>query len=302
MKESDKKLITDLYNINSYSGREAEIKNFIVEYITKLITNIKIEVDEYGIYVTKGTAMFPCLIAHLDEVHRPKDKNVVIIKDDLIFTIDKFNHPTGCGGDDKNGIYIALKALKELVNVKLFFPVGEEIGGVGSYDCNLNFFNDCTYLIGLDRRGNSDVITSIGGVVMCSEQFKEDFMSLALSYGYQETSGMFTDVYALKNRSVPLSAINLSVGYYNPHRNEEYTIISDMERSFDLVMEFCNAFTGVYEHSIENRTSKFDYSKSKIFDDDAEFDDDNYFKDFFKKVRPNISPDNSIKQSKFKYF
>lgn len=64
----DLNLLKDLYKINSHSGEEDKIRQFILSYLRKHYTGLKVRVDKVGnIYVTKGKAKtYPCIVAHMD--------------------------------------------------------------------------------------------------------------------------------------------------------------------------------------------------------------------------------------------
>ena len=75
----------------------------------------------------------------------------------------------GLGADDKNGIWIALKCLEQFPVLKIAFFKEEEIGCGGSSVADMSFFKDCRYCIQADRKGSSDLITSIGVTDLCSQ-------------------------------------------------------------------------------------------------------------------------------------
>ena len=64
----DLNLLKDLYKINSHSGEEELIRKFLLSYLRKHYTGVKVHVDKTGnIYVTKGRASeYPCIAAHMD--------------------------------------------------------------------------------------------------------------------------------------------------------------------------------------------------------------------------------------------
>ena len=78
------KLLKSLYGINSKSGHEAEIKKFVLEQLADV--ELAVEEDSFGnIFITKGIAVsYPCVSAHLDEVHVPVEKHL-IVDGDMIY-------------------------------------------------------------------------------------------------------------------------------------------------------------------------------------------------------------------------
>ena len=198
---------------------------FLANYC-KRIPKTKVEIDKLGnIFVTKGKSeTYPCIVAHTDQVQRLHPKDFVAIETrELIFGYSpSTRQQCGLGADDKNGIWIALKCLEKYPIMKAAFFVGEEIGCLGSESCNMSFFDDTRFVIQCDRRGYKDLITEICGINLCSDEFLEDIKYQ--SFGYAKEHGLTTDVGTLKERQLPVCAINISCGYYNPHSDEEITV------------------------------------------------------------------------------
>ena len=61
-----------LYNISSPSGREGKMAGFIIGELRRM--GIPYRKDRHGnIYAVKGNRKsYPCVVAHMDEVHRRK--------------------------------------------------------------------------------------------------------------------------------------------------------------------------------------------------------------------------------------
>ena len=122
----------------------------------------------------------------------------------------------GLGADDKNGVWIALKCLKEYECLKAVFFVGEEKGCIGSSAADLTFFEDCRFVVQSDRRGYKDLVTNIGWNELCSREFLAD--TEYEKFGYQPHDGMITDVGELKGRGLAISCVNpLSVSVPLPY-------------------------------------------------------------------------------------
>lgn len=79
----------------------------------------------------------------------------------------------GIGADDKNGIWICLKCLEDFKIMKCAFFVQEETGCIGSGEADMDFFADCRFVLQCDRKGDSDLVTRISGMDLCSEEFLE---------------------------------------------------------------------------------------------------------------------------------
>ena len=245
-------LLKKLYAIHSPSGKEDKMIKFLISYIKSLPGDIKLGCDNYGnLYAIKGESeTYPCIVAHLDQVQRIHSKDFKAIETrDIIFGYSPSNHQIeGIGGDDKNGIFIALEALKKYHFIKIALFKEEETGCQGSSHAEMSFFDNCRFVIQCDRRGNSDLITSIGCTDLCSEKFIQDIDPE--KWGYKEEQGMMTDVEALKDRGLSVSAVNMSCGYYNPHSDEEVTVKRDIEKCWKLVQHIIEDCVETYPHEV----------------------------------------------------
>ena len=242
-------LLKKLYTIHSPSGKESKMIAFLISYLNT-IPGVELEKDSYGnLYAKKGDAeSYPCIVSHIDQVQRIHSKDFkAIVTGDIIFGYSARNHQIeGIGGDDKNGIFIALQALKKYTYLKAVFFREEETGCNGSSHAEMSFFDDCRFVIQCDRRGNSDLITTISCTDLCTEQFIRDIDPV--KWGYKEERGAMTDVEILKERGLSVSAVNMSCGYYNPHTDEEITVKSDLEKCWRMVRHIIEDCTDVYPH------------------------------------------------------
>ena len=234
-------LLKSLYSINCKSGNEADIIQFVREQINGL--NLKIETDSFGnLFITKGISCnYPCVTAHLDEIHSSVQRTIVS-NEGVVYAIDQAGERVGCGADDKNGVWIVIRLLqsKPVLKVALFVQEerdGELAGCRGSRACSLSFFDNVKYILAVDRKGNSDVVISNkkSGMKLCEENFIPTW--LLDKYGYQCVEGGRTDIVALKERGLNIPCCNISCGYYNAHKNEEYTVFSELEHALFFVSE-----------------------------------------------------------------
>ena len=84
---------------------------------------------------------------------------------------------------------------------------------------------------------------------LCSNKFIADIDPE--HWGYQECQGLMTDVEALKENGLKVSAVNMSCGYYNPHSDEEITVKRDLEKCWRLVQHIIEDCTEVYPHEAD---------------------------------------------------
>lgn len=232
-------LLSQLYKIVSKSGQEQHIKSFVMEYLKDVALHVT--TDNIGnMYITKGISQsYPCVAAHLDEIHTPCQREV-IIEGDTLYTVDSNNNRVGCGADDKNGVWTLLQLLHTEPIIKAVFFVQEEKQGdmpgcQGAKVCDLTFFKDVRYIIECDRKGAHDVVRCGKGTMLCDEDFIPK--NLLQKYDYQMVDGGKTDVVELKMRGVEIPVCNISCGYYNAHTTDEYTHFSELQKCLSFVKE-----------------------------------------------------------------
>ena len=243
------RLLKKLYSIHSPSGKEDRMISFLNKYLQTL-PGVKLGKDSFGnLYAVKGEAeTYPTACCHIDQVQKTHSHDFKAIETkDIIFGYSPSNKQfEGLGADDKNGILICCELLRIYDNVKCAFFKSEEIGCVGSGHADLSFFDNSRFVIQCDRRGNSDLVTNISMMDLCSDKFIMDIEPER--FGYQPTSGMMTDVEKLKEMGLNVSAINMSCGYYNPHSDEEITDKRDLVKCWTLVKHIFEDLTEVYPH------------------------------------------------------
>lgn len=228
-------LLIDTLSVQTVSNGDSNMLTYIRQYVHSL--GLSCTSDAYGnIYVTKGKGPYVAFVAHTDTVHTIVSDCRVHKHGDTLFAFNGVSgRQYGIGGDDKVGVFCNLQALSDFKNVKLAFFRNEEIGCLGSGNAILSFFDDCNFVIQFDRRGNSDLITSVGGADLCSTEFKTATKPFFDKIGYKETSGLSTDVATLKRRGLAVSAVNLSCGYHDPHMNTEIVKISEVDRIYKTI-------------------------------------------------------------------
>lgn len=179
--------------------------------------------DRYGnIYVQKGKAPFNCVVAHLDQVH-DYDKDFEVLEHKGVLFGWNGVQQVGVGGDDKCGVYLALRALQTYPNVKVCFFLDEEVGMLGSNKADLTFFEDCQFIVQPDRNHyTDDFITYTNGVKTASVEFEQ----AALPYlgDYQIARGSCTDIGELVLNGLDISCVNIACGYYFAHTDQEIVV------------------------------------------------------------------------------
>lgn len=227
-----------------------------MDYCKENITELTIVKDKIGnIYVTKGEdKTYPCVVAHMDEVHKKNKDKEIIAHNNVLLGIDcKAMKQTGIGADDKNGIWVALNLLKTEKVLKCAFFVGEEVGCVGSHQADMTFFDNVRFVLQCDRKNGGDFITNASGVELCDKDFFE--RCEAAKFGYKVTNGLQTDVVTLKEKGLKVCAINMSCGYYNPHQDSEMTRFDELKNCLALCEHIIKTLTEVQPHTYERRNA-----------------------------------------------
>ena len=145
--------------------------------------------------------------------------------------------PQGIGGDDRCGCYALVKVYKQsTVKPWLLFTCEEEIGGIGAQafcDCHARGLlpaelDALKFIVEIDRRGSNDAV-----FYDCDNPEFEEYVT---SKGFKTAFGSFSDISVIAP-VLDVAAVNLSAGYYNAHRLNEYIVCSELEHTIQKVVE-----------------------------------------------------------------
>src|SRR6188768_3916802 len=106
---NQQKLIETL-GIQTVSGNDVEMREFLEKELQEIGCEFNYNEEDGNIYVTKGQAdHFPCIVAHMDTVHKIVEDLYVLRVGHRLTGFNRVRmEQTGIGGDDKVGIFIAL--------------------------------------------------------------------------------------------------------------------------------------------------------------------------------------------------
>jgi hypothetical protein len=137
----------------------------------------------------------------------------------------------GIGGDDRCGVYMILKMIRDGYKPSILFCEDEEIGCIGAGKfCKTEYLNDLLdlrYLIELDRANENDAV-----FYDCDNPEFTKFITETT--GYKEAFGSFTDIVDLSEAS-GVASVNFSCGYYKAHTTQEYVIFEEMVNTIKVV-------------------------------------------------------------------
>lgn len=217
------------------SGKEERVRKALLSHLNSLNMDT-VKIDDYGnIHATKKYGESDTVIhlnAHMDTVPNTQKERIIqkIMNNsnsDKWYTATQVDNDKGAvlGADDRAGIAIILTLLEHLTEynglIKVSFYREEEIGCVGSLNSDTSFFQDADLSITFDRHGNSDIVVENHYLKFCTKETVNwlNDLSYANGYKYKTCTGGISDAHTVSEMGV--NAINLSVGYYNEHTDNE---------------------------------------------------------------------------------
>ena len=274
MKETDLQLLRQLYAIHSPTGGEWPLICFIREYVATHIPEAKVRMDRMGnLYIEKGCPLqtsphrggYPTLVCHLDQVQTlHSDDFEVRQEDDMLYGWSEQNQlREGLGADDKNGIFICLRCLEDCPQLKVFMAVGEEKGCIGTNRCDLSFFADSLYVLEPDCKGGEEIHTNLKGIPCASPDFEQAL--LETDSQFKITPGKGSDIFALTLNGIGVSCANIPAGYHLPHKDDEYTVIAELEHTLAFIQHFVTTERRRFPHTYKTYTQQMIEGLTKNF-------------------------------------
>lgn len=250
-------LLRRLYGIHSLTGFEWPMIQFIREQVGEHIPEATVRFDKLGnLYISKGEAGvgYPTLACHLDQVQRLHSEDFEVRQDgDILYGwSEQSQQREGLGADDKNGIWICLRCLEECPRLKVFMAVGEEKGCIGSNRADMSFFADSLYVLEPDCKGGTEVHTNLRGIPCASPEFEKSLQTE--QYGFTITEGKGSDILALTLSNIGVSCANIPASYYQPHKDDEYTVIAELEKCLSFVNSTINTLDKRFPHIYKSQT------------------------------------------------
>ena len=156
------------------------------------------------------------------------------------------------GADDRAGVAIILNLLREVGGVrncppfKFVFTVGEEQGQYGAEAIDLDFFEDVSFGISLDRQCCRDIVYKSPSQEYSTREFAERVERVSSRIFTEENKyvpceGGVSDLRVWSNKDTR-PCVNLSVGYCKAHSNEEYLDLSCWDRTHQLAKELISRY------------------------------------------------------------
>ena len=284
-------LLKQLYAIHSPSYYEWQMIQFVRSWIAGHVPEAEVRMDEWGnLYIKKDFNVndndnlngnekgFPTLVCHLDQVQdvHSEDFCVKEEKGTLYGWSEANQQREGLGADDKNGIWICLRCLEECPRLKVFMAVGEEKGCIGSNHADMSFFADSLYVLEPDCKGGEEIHTNLKGIPCASPEFEQTLLQFIIhnSSSSEATEsitkfiispGKGSDIFALTLSGIGVSCANIPCGYHLPHKDDEYTVIAELEHSLAYIRHFITTEHRRFPHVYKTDTQKMieEQKKSK---------------------------------------
>ena len=252
-------LLHQLYAIHAPTYHEWRMIGFVQEYVATYIPEAKVQMDSWGnLYMVKGDAGvgYPTLVCHLDQVQTMHSEDFEVRQEgDMLYGWSEKNQQReGLGADDKNGIYICLHCLEECPCLKVFMAVGEEKGCIGTNHADMGFFHDSLYVLEPDCKGGKEIHVNLRGIPCASSDFVEALQ--AEQNGYTFTDGKSSDIFVLTLNTIGVSCANIPCGYHNPHKDDEYTLISELAHTSDYIKACISRLNHRFPHIYQSETQK----------------------------------------------
>lgn len=225
----------------------------LINYLNKISTKVgKSAIKTYGkekisgpmswLIIPKGSDNKICLVAHIDRVFENlQQKKILKIGHG---EKSKWFSPSGIGGDDRCGVYALIhiyRTLPEAHRPFLLFTHYEETGMFGAEQAVKDFgdeLKDVKFFIELDRQGKDEMV--FYNEWSKDEEDHEDFQTHVGRYGFKKERGFSSDIRIL-GRHFKKASVNLSVGYMNQHKKDEYVIVKHLMDTIKKVKHICVA-------------------------------------------------------------
>lgn len=200
--------------------------------------NKKLQMDGYWnlFLINEWT---PLICAHMDTVQKTTDvaKVCTIRNRDWKIKWDNII----IWADDKAWIALAMEMYEWFGDkISLLFTRQEETGCNWSrYFCDTHpdLVRKCTYCLVLDRKNSWDIIGYQNWY--CWKEFDEALSAHMKEWWYKSVVGWISDT---GNISKLINAVNLSIGYYNLHTQNEYLEVSEFETAAYAIADVIENF------------------------------------------------------------
>lgn len=259
--EERKKTLLELLQIPGATGNEDAIRHYVIaelENLKKECRRLDFSVDIQGNILGstvprrrsgRGSARagqiprkMMMFAAHLDVVREFSPSDKVVVRDNIVFRENGI-----LGADDRAGVAIILNLLKEVGNIrtippfKFVFTVGEEQDQYGAKAIDPEFFEDVSFGISLDRKNCKDIVYRSNSQEYSTLEFAEGVARVSSRIFSKENAfipcqGRVSDLSVWSEKDAR-PCVNLSVGYFDEHTDDERLDLICWDRTHQLAKE-----------------------------------------------------------------
>jgi tripeptide aminopeptidase len=265
--ETRKQTLLELLRIPGETGNEEAVREYVLselEKINSLGNYLDFRVDNAGNILgstialrtrrripgrsTEDSGKKMLLAAHLDVKYEFSSSDQLIERNNIV------SREKGIlGADDRAGVAIILNLLKEVGNyrevppLKFIFTVGEEDRQYGAESIDPDFFEDVSFGISLDRKNSKDIVYKSNSKEYSNLEFAERVARVSSRIFSEENifvpcQGGISDLRVWSEKDTR-PCVNLSVGYFDEHTDEERLDLTCWDRTHQLVAELIARFS-----------------------------------------------------------
>lgn len=265
--ETRKQTLIELLRIPGKTGNEEAVREYVLgelEKINSLGNYLDFRVDNAGNILgstislrtrrripgrsSEDSGKKMLLAAHLDVKGEFSSSDQLIERNNIV------SREKGIlGADDRAGVSIILNLLKEVGDyrevppLKFIFTVGEEEGQYGAESIDPDFFEDVSFGISLDRKNCKDIVYKSNSKEYSNLEFAERVARVSSRIFSEENAfvpcqGGISDLRVWSEKDTR-PCVNLSVGYFDEHTDEERLDLTCWDRTHQLVAELIARFS-----------------------------------------------------------
>ena len=113
---------------------------------------------------------------------------------------------------------------------------------------------DSLYVLEPDCKGGEEIYTNLKGIPCASPEFEQalletdsslftptgeaDSSLFTLHSSFSITPGKGSDIFALTLNGIGVSCANIPAGYHLPHKDDEYTVVAELEHTLAFIQHF----------------------------------------------------------------
>lgn len=257
-----KEFFEEVMRIPSCSRHEDMMIEYLLEWGKKHGCNTKKD-SKGNVYMEKGSGIRPCLINHIDTVHRDQEEMVdkkifkeIVWNGDHVTAVNPLTKKqTGLGMDNQGGACIALAVVARLKAVKAIFTVEEEIGMLGIKAADMKFFDDAAFVISNDSPDENRATHYSAGVQLYSDEFFKTYLEpICKKHGVTSfRSEPWTCIKEVRRNWAAkdgkhLECLNFGNAGDNPHSDKEGASFKGVCNAEELLYALCTEIPSDKQH------------------------------------------------------